>query len=187
MHKVTTVISWLFGLVLLALSLFVAAETISRKVFNFSFQGADELGGYVLAVGGALSFTIALLQRAHIRIDIFHNLLPPVMRAGLNWLSAISLALLGIFLARYCWVVIRDTLQYGSTAPTAWATPMIYPQTVWFVCLLVFSVTSLLLAAQATRHLISGNFDALNEDFQPKGVLEELNDEIEDIKQRRDL
>ena len=66
-------VSWLFGLVLIAFALFVSAETVSRKVFNFSFQGADELGGYALAIGGALSFTIALLERGHIRIDLLHD------------------------------------------------------------------------------------------------------------------
>jgi TRAP-type C4-dicarboxylate transport system permease small subunit len=182
---VSLVISWCFGLVLLALSLFVALETISRKLFNFSFQGADELGGYVLAIGGALSFTIALLQRAHIRIDIVHDRLPYRVKSVLNWLSAVSLAGFGVFLGWYCWLVIRDTLEYGSTAPTAWATPMIYPQTIWYLCLLVFSATSVALAWRATRYLLTGNHEALNRDFRPKGVLEELDEELGDIKQRK--
>lgn len=182
---ISQVTSWVFGLILLALSLFVAAETLSRKLFNFSFQGADELGGYVLAVGGALSFTIALLQRAHIRIDIVHERLPTFVQAIMNWLSALSLGAMGVFLARYCWLVIRDTLDYGSTAPTAWATPMIYPQAVWYLCLLIFSVTSILLAVTATRHLLTGNLAALNEDFKPKGVMEELHEELGDIDRRQ--
>lgn len=185
MHRVTQITSWVFGLILLALSLFVAAETLSRKLFNFSFQGADELGGYVLAVGGALSFTVALLQRAHIRIDILHERLPAPVQALLNWLSAICLGAMGLFLARYAWLVIRDTLDYGSTAPTAWATPMIYPQSVWYVCLLVFTFTSVALAIVATRHLLAGRLDALNRDFRPKGVMEELDEELGDIDRRQ--
>lgn len=185
LNWISLAVSWAFGLVLLALSFFVAAETLSRKLFNFSFQGADELGGYVLAIGGALSFTIALLQRAHIRIDIIHDRLPARIQAILNWISAISLALMGVFLARYCWLVIRDTMEYGSTAPTAWATPMIYPQAVWYVCLLAFSITSLLLAFVATRQLLRGDIDALNTEFKPKGVMEELHDELDDLAQRQ--
>ena len=34
----------LFGLIFVALSLLVAVETVARKLFNFSLQGADELG-----------------------------------------------------------------------------------------------------------------------------------------------
>lgn len=177
-------VSWLFGLVLIAFALFVSAETVSRKVFNFSFQGADELGGYALAIGGALSFTIALLERGHIRIDLLHDKLGPRAQAVMNWLAAVSLAALGLFLARYCWLVIRDTLDYGSTAPTAWATPMIYPQSVWYASLLIFTATSLWLALKATRYLFSGNFTGLNQEFHPKGAMEELDEELSDLKRR---
>ena len=70
MKAFTHFVDWSFGLLLIALCFFVAAETVSRKVFNFSFQGADELGGYVLAIGGALSFTIALLERGNGLLDV---------------------------------------------------------------------------------------------------------------------
>ena len=184
MNAFTHIISWLFGLVLISLSLFVTAETVSRKLFNFSFQGADELGGYALAIGGALSFTITLLERGHIRIDLLHDRLGPRAQAMLNWLAAISLAALGLFLAWYCWLVIRDTLEYGSTAPTAWATPMIYPQTIWYACLLIFTAASLWLALKASRYLFTGNVARLNQEFHPKGTLEELVEELSDIKRR---
>lgn len=184
MKMFTLVVSWLFGLLLIALSFFVAAETMSRKLFNFSFEGADELGGYVLAIGGALSFTVALLERGHIRIDLVYDRLPNTWKAILNWLAMISLAVMGLFLGRYCWPVIRDTLDYGSTAPTAWATPMIYPQSIWYAALLSFTVASLLLAFKASRLLFSGKITELNESFHPKGALEELDDELSDLKQR---
>ncbi len=54
----------------------VAVETVVRKVFNFSLQGADELGGYALAVGATIAFSLALLGRTHIRVDVFHDRLP---------------------------------------------------------------------------------------------------------------
>lgn len=64
-------LSLAFGLIFLALSLVVALETIMRKVFNTSLQGADELGGYSLAIGSTLAFSLALLGRTHIRVDVF--------------------------------------------------------------------------------------------------------------------
>ena len=65
-----------FGLAFLVLAVAVTAETIMRKVFNQSLQGVDELGGYILALAGAMSFSVALVARAHIRIDIVHDHLP---------------------------------------------------------------------------------------------------------------
>jgi hypothetical protein len=51
MQRFSTFLSLLFGYMFLALSALVTFETILRKLFNMSIQGADELGGYALAVG----------------------------------------------------------------------------------------------------------------------------------------
>lgn len=184
MDRLSTVLSWFFGGLLLALSGLVAAETVSRKLFNFSFQGADELGGYVLAIGGALSFTVALIERAHIRIDLLHHRFGRRTQAVLNVLASLVLAALGLFLARYGWLVIRDTLEYQSTAPTAWATPMIYPQSVWYVSLLTFTAASVWLAWRALRRLGRSDLDTLNREFHPKGALDELEEELQDLRRR---
>ena len=82
----------LFGLIFIGLSLVVAVETVMRKVFNVSLQGADELGGYALAVGATIAFSMALLGRNHIRVDVFHERLPKSVQVLLNWLSALSMA-----------------------------------------------------------------------------------------------
>jgi TRAP-type C4-dicarboxylate transport system permease small subunit len=174
----------MFGLLLVALSLFVALETVSRKLFNHSFQGADELGGYVLAIGGALSFSVALIERGHIRIDLVHDLLGKKAQAVLNWLSSVLLAVMGLFLARYCFMVVQDTVAYGSTAPTAWATPMIYPQGIWYGAMVVFTGLSLWMAIVATRLLLSGDIDTLNKEFHTKSAMEELEEELEDLQRR---
>ena len=184
MNRLAIVLSWIFGGLLLGLSGLVAAETVARKLFNFSFQGADELGGYVLAVGGALGFTVALIERAHIRIDLLHHRFGRRTQACLNLGSSLVLAALGVFLARYGWLVIRDTLEYQSTAPTAWATPMIYPQAIWYACLLSFTVASLWLAWRALRRLLRGELDTLNREFHPKGALDELEEELQDLRRR---
>jgi len=176
--------SWLFGLMLVGLSGFVSLETLARKIFNFSFQGADELGGYVLAVSGSLAFTIAMLERGHIRLDFVHERLPPRVQGVLNWLSCLLLAVLGLFFARYCYTVISETLDYRSTAATLWATPLIYPQSLWYLALLSFSLASLILALKATGDLIRGDTAALNRRFGPKTVREEVDEEVGDFRQR---
>ena len=56
MHRFIIVISWLFGLLLIGLSLFVTLETLMRKVFSASLQGADELGGYDISANGSIHY-----------------------------------------------------------------------------------------------------------------------------------
>jgi len=184
MNRFSTVLSCLFGYMFLALSFFVTLETILRKVANVSFQGADELGGYALAVGSSLAFSIAVIGRGHIRIDILYGHLSPTVQAILNWLSAVLLGMFGILLIEVCFKVVGDTLEYGSTAPTPWATPMIYPQSVWFASLLVFAGIATLYAFRATQMLLMRRLDQLNDEFHPKGAFEELAEEIEDLSLR---
>lgn len=184
MDRLAILLSCVFGYMFVALSALVTTETIMRKLFNVSFQGADELGGYALAVGSSLAFSIALIGRSHIRIDLVHQYLPRAVQAVLNWLAIVLMALFGLLLVWVCFKIIQDTLDYGSTAPTPWATPLIYPQGLWYVALVAFGAIATWLALQATAYLVGGKIDELNRDFHPKGAIEELTDEMEDLQRR---
>ena len=184
MDRISTLLSCLFGYMFLALSFFVTAETILRKVLNISFQGADELGGYALAVGSTLAFTITLIGKGHIRIDLLHDHLPKNIQATLNWISSVLLAMFAILLVTVCYTVVTDTVEYGSVAPTPWATPLIVPQALWFGALVVFAITAVLYAARATYYFVTFRIDQLNEEFHPKGAMEELSEEMEDLGHR---
>lgn len=183
--RIENVLATLFGGIFLLLSVVVVVETLSRKLFNVSLQGADELGGYALAVGSTLSFSLALMGRNHIRVDVFHEKFPRGLQAALNWLSVCALALLGAFIAWVAFKVIGDTLQYGSTAQTPWATPLIWPQGVWFAGLVTFALVAFGFAVRATQLLLAGRIDTLNHDFHPKSAKEELKEELDDLALRQ--
>ncbi|GAB3767808.1 TRAP transporter small permease [Ramlibacter monticola] len=184
-NHVETVLATLFGVIFLGLAVVVTIETISRKVFNISLQGADELGGYALAVGSTLAFSLALMGRAHIRVDVFHERMPPRLQAFMNWFSVVSLAAFGLFIAWVAFKVIGDTLQYRSTAQTPWATPLIIPQGVWYAGLVIFALVAGGYALRATTLLFTGRIDRLNTDFHPKSAKEELKEELDDLAQRQ--
>jgi TRAP-type C4-dicarboxylate transport system permease small subunit len=183
--RIETLLATVFGGIFLVLSVVVAVETISRKLFNVSLQGADELGGYALAVGSTIAFSLALMGRNHIRVDVFHDKFPRAMQAALNWLSIVSLAALGAFIAWIAFKVIGDTLQYGSTAQTPWATPLIWPQGVWYAGLVTFALVATGYAVRATLLLFTSRIDTLNHDFHPKSAKEELKEELEDLAHRQ--
>ncbi|PLC01451.1 hypothetical protein CY658_31450 [Variovorax sp. RO1] len=183
--RMETVLATAFGAIFLGLAFIVAIETISRKLFNVSLQGADELGGYALAVGSTLAFSLSLLGRNHIRVDVFHDKFPPRVQALLNWLSIVSLAVFALFIAWVAFKVIQDTTAYRSTAQTPWATPLIIPQGVWYAGLVIFALVACALAWRATRLLASGDIRTLNSDFHPKSAKEELKEELDDLKARQ--
>jgi TRAP-type C4-dicarboxylate transport system permease small subunit len=170
--RIETLLATAFGGIFLTLSVVVAVETLSRKLFNVSLQGADELGGYALAVGSTIAFSLALIGRNHIRVDVFHERFPRGLQAVLNWLSIVALAAFGAFIAWVAFRVIGDTLQYRSTAQTPWATPLIWPQSVWYAGLVTFALLAIGYALRATLLLVTHRIDTLNHDFHPKSAKE---------------
>jgi TRAP-type C4-dicarboxylate transport system permease small subunit len=184
-EHIENVLAWVFGTIFIALAVVVTVETLSRKLFNISLQGADELGGYSLAVGSTIAFSLALMGRNHIRVDVFHEMFSRRVQAFLNWFAIVSIAAFGIFVAWVATKVITDTLAYGSTAQTPWATPLVWPQSVWYAGLVIFALVATGYALRATVLLARRRIDTLNADFHPKSAKEELKEELDDLANRQ--
>lgn len=185
MKRAEALFANVFGAIFLVLSFAVTVETLARKLFNYSLQGVDELAGYSLAVGSTIAFSLALAGRNHIRVDVFHELFPPRVKAALNWISIVLLAAMGVLFVVVSWRVISESRLYGSTAQTPWATPLIYPQALWYAGLVLFMLVGLGFAARATWLLAKARIEELNQEFHPKSAKEELKEELEDFAQRR--
>jgi TRAP-type C4-dicarboxylate transport system permease small subunit len=184
LHGLSAVFANICGYILLALAVLVTIETLARKFINVSLQGVDELGGYALAVSSALAFTTALVERAHIRIELFHVKLPLPLQMVLNWIAITSLAAFGGLLAFVCFTIVLDSYEYSSTAPTPWATPLIYPQSLWYAGMVIFATVSAMMALHATYLLVTGNAKALNRLYGPKEAVEEVKEELADLARR---
>lgn len=184
MKSVTHLCSVVFGAIMIALSVAIAAETILRKFFSYSLGGIDELSGYAVAIVAPLAFLVAALEQAHIRINILHAKFPQDARAVLNVIAAVSLALLAVFLLYFTIKTVQETLEYSSIAQTPWATPLIYPQAIWLVSMLVFASGTTVLAIRAIVLLVRGETRLLDRNFGPGSPEDELEAEIADLKAR---
>ena len=173
-----------FGVIMIVLSFAIAAETILRKFFSHSMGGIDELGGYAVAVVAPLAFLVTASEQAHIRINILHGKLPLRARAVLNLAAAISLSLLALFLLYFTVKTVQDTLAYGSIAQTPWATPLIYPQSVWLVAMLAFTIGTVVIAARTLMLALRGNWSTLDRAYGPGSPQGELAAELADLKSR---
>lgn len=173
-----------FGAVLIVLSFAIAAETILRKFFSHSLGGVDELGGYAVAIVAPLAFLVAAAEQAHIRINILHGKLPKRARAVLNVVAAVSMSLLALFLLYFTLKTVQDTLAYRSIAQTPWATPMIYPQAIWLLAMVVFTIGALVIAVQTVVLAIKGDWSTLDRRFGPGSPQDELEAELSDLKAR---
>jgi TRAP-type C4-dicarboxylate transport system permease small subunit len=182
--KLESLAASIFGLAFLVLAIAVTIETIMRKVFNQSLQGVDELGGYILALAGALSFSVALVARAHIRIDIVHDHLPRVLRVPLNLLASLSILACAAALLRMAWFAYDESAALGATAQTPWATPLKYPQALWVAALVPFLVVCAIEALRIVLLLVKGDTREVDRSYGPRTAQDELDDELEDMKAR---
>ncbi len=184
MQRYARLASLVFGIMMLVLSAAVTVETIVRKVLSVSLGGIDELSGYAIAVGAPLAFAVTLIDQSHIRINLLHMRMPKAAQACLNALAAISLGALALFLLIFTVDTVIDTQAYRSIAQTPWATPLIYPQSLWLVAMILFAIPATWLAARAVILLAGRKWGALNREFSPETPEDELKAELQDMKRR---
>lgn len=140
------------GYALTGLAFLVTFEVVTRKLFNMSIQGADEIGGYVLAVTTALGFSIALITGGHTRIDIFVRGLGRGPRRWLDLLSITVLTVFSLFMTYNGYIVLSESIAYRSRAASPLETPLWIPQSMWLLGLGLFScVCAYTLARAAVR------------------------------------
>lgn len=144
-RKFNVACSILGGYVLLLLSFLIVFEIIARKLFSYSLQGVDEIGGYVVAITGTFGFAYALINRTHTRIDIILGHVPPLPRNLLNLLAYALVTGAALFMLRYGYVALSESILFNSRSPTPLQTIMWIPQGMWFGGLFVFSVTAVAL------------------------------------------
>lgn len=184
MQAYTRGASLVFGVMMLVLSAAVTVETLVRKLFSVSLGGIDELSGYAIAIGAPLAFAIALIDRSHIRINIFYGRLGVKAKALLDAASMLALGALAIFLLVFTIQTVFDTRTYNSIAQTPWATPLIYPQLLWLLAMLMFALPAAWLMVRVLRLMARGDWPGLTRRFGPSSVEEELKAELEDLERR---
>lgn len=139
------------GLVLLAACAFILLEIVMRRVAFGIFGGTDEISGYVMAGVASFAAGYALVERAHIRIDILHRRLPAVGRTLLDILSLGGLFAVSLALLYHGGGVLSKSLSAGSTANTPLETPLWIPQLIWLLGWVWFAVAALALLVLTIR------------------------------------
>lgn len=169
------VIGILGGYACLGLSFFIVFEILSRKLLNWSVQGVDEIGGYVVAITGTFGMALAAVDRAHTRIDVLLLRLPRRVQAGLNLLAYVCLGLGAAFMASMAWVTLSDSLTFGSVTSTPLQTPLWIPQSLWLAGLVLFGLSALWTALMGLLALRQG-LDGADRRLAPQTIAQEIVD-----------
>jgi len=138
----------LCGWALLVVVFLMCFEVVARKVFHFSIQGADEIGGYTIAIISCFGFAAALCHRDHVRIDLFIARAGSRLRHWLDVLAYLVTAVVATVIAWRAYGVLAETVEFGSVSTSPLQTPMWIPQVLWFSGLLLFAVVGIFMVVR---------------------------------------
>jgi TRAP-type C4-dicarboxylate transport system permease small subunit len=159
MRRIVDWLAVLGGWALLIYCFLVSIEVVGRRFLNFSLQGVDEVGGYLMAIASALGLSAALYGRAHVRVDLLLPHLPPRLAMWLNVAALFSLFFYGLLLLERGWIVLVQSYSIHAISPTPLRTPMILPQGLWEAALLLFALASGTMCVIAFRHALRREAD----------------------------
>ena len=114
-------------LALVALVILISVEVVSR-VFHFSFEFVDEIGGYLLSALTFLSLPVALIGGAYHQVEYFHDRLGVRGKAIADLFFALLSLLFTLVLEWQLWRLVTRSFASGVVAPTLLGTPMWIPQ-----------------------------------------------------------
>jgi TRAP-type C4-dicarboxylate transport system permease small subunit len=170
------------GWVVLGYAIALSFEVVGRKLFNTSFKGIDELGGFVLAVSAAIGASYAMAQRSHTRVDVFLVRFPRPVQRVLNTLAMACFAFFATFAAWRGINVLMETLEFKSSAPNL-ELPLWIPQSMWVLGLVLLAIIALAYAGHAL-YLLVRRRPELNAWYGPNSAQEELEAELAELKAR---
>ena len=124
---VTAAMAYVGGALFLLGSFYITADVIGRR-YGISSAVTDEMGGYVLAVGGMWALAHALRTGAHVRIDILLPYLPRLLRSVLDYVAVVVMALFASAIAVSSWRLAIESLTTDARAMSFLRTPLILPQ-----------------------------------------------------------
>ena len=176
----------LAGWSLMLISVATCVEIITRKYFDYSFKGLDELGGYMLAGVSAFGFAYTLAKRSHMRVTLLFPYVSTSVQAILNVLAMVTLAAMAAFCAYRGIFEVLDSLASGKRSNTPLQVPIWIPQLVWLAGMMLFAAGAILMALHSMQ-LLFGNRLQLNRLYGPQSLEEEISTEVELAEAREGL
>lgn len=168
------------GYCLLVQAVVTTIEIVGRKLFSFSFQGVDELGGYALAITASLGFGYTTIMRGHTRVDVLLRILARPVRAALHVLAVVVMAAISVAMLWYAFNALTESLEYGAIANSPLETPIWIPQGLWLAGFAVFALVSLLALVRIARLVQQRDVVAIDREFGMPSVDEEIAESLDE-------
>jgi TRAP-type C4-dicarboxylate transport system permease small subunit len=176
-EKASRIVVWIGGALLIFASIMTTIDVILRKIFNWSFGGADEIAGYMFAIATTFAFAFATLQRAHVRIDALYLQLPQIVRPFLDIFGFLALGSFLTYVAWRSYEVWWNSYESSSVSITPMVTPLAIPQGFWFAGMAFFVLVFALMLLRILVALFQRDWLRIAQMIGPRGVEEEVAEE----------
>lgn len=145
------------GALMALAALLIGLDVVLRNAANVAPFHSFELSRYAFGASLALGLAFAVTERAHIRLDILHRLLPARAHGVLDVLALAALTPVAAAFAWYAWDVTRESLRLGAVSNTPLALPMVVPQSVFALGLTWFAFVAGMSTLAALVALLRGD------------------------------
>ncbi|SEL18300.1 TRAP-type mannitol/chloroaromatic compound transport system, small permease component [Roseovarius azorensis] len=159
LRRLNRLVAVLVGVMLLACAAVVLSDILLRQAGS-SFGGTDEISGYAMAIATSWGMGFALLELAHVRIDLLRSRVNSLGRALFDLFSMLVLSATVSLIALRCWPVLERSLSMSSRANTPLETPLWIVQLPWFSGWIWFALMAWLTFLAALVLVLRGRFDA---------------------------
>ncbi|MEM7696220.1 MAG: TRAP transporter small permease [Pseudomonadota bacterium] len=184
-ERLSRLLARIAGFAILGSALMITVEVVARKLFATSLIGADEISGYILAITVTWGASLALIRRAHVRIDVVHAQVPAALRSVLDLVALVSLLSVTLLFAWFATRLLRTNIRTGAVSNTPMEVPMWIPQSLWVAGWWVFAAVTLIVIVATVGALIRRDLPAAQKLSGVRGALEEAGEELADAKSRR--
>ena len=126
--SITLKLNGLSSIFIATITIFILAEIIARKFFNFGFLFVLEVSSYLLAASWFLSAAYTLRTDGHVRVNVFTNVLNERTSRTLDILATIIGIILCFVLFRAVYILATDSFFYNKTSFSPLRAPLYIPQ-----------------------------------------------------------
>lgn len=156
LHTATRLAARIGGAMIFLIALLVCGDVLMRNLFNKIVFHSYELSNYLFAIAVAFSLAYTLVERAHIRIEVVHNLFPSPLRRALDTVALLSVVGTAALFAWTGWELALGNLARGSNSNSTLNLPIGVPQALWATGLTIFAVVAAVLTVRHVQMLLTG-------------------------------
>lgn len=123
---------YIAGVLYGVLAFFVTYDVLARKWGSYlglpTTRVTDEISGYMLALAATWGFAYTLRTDAHVRVDVMFPYMGRRLKAAMDFIALILMALFATIIAWKIWALVLDSMESGIKSSTYLLTPLYIPQ-----------------------------------------------------------